>query len=163
MEEWCRPTNSAPLVVNDHVIIGVSGGEYGVRGYLKSFNAKTASLNGRPSRFRLLASQEVRPGLRTTPGRAAADRLGSPAVTMPRLTRSIGVLAIQGHGHPRPMWVTIFGPSSMLALDPDTGKIKWGFQYTPNDPWDYDGMATPILVDREERRTGSQAGGRFEP
>ena len=36
---------------------------------------------------------------------------------------------------------------SMLALDPETGKIKWGYQYTPNDPWDYDGMATPILVD----------------
>ena len=37
----------------------------------------------------------------------------------------------------------------MLAFDPDTGKIKWGFQYTPNDPWDYDGMATPILIDRK--------------
>ena len=37
-------TNSAPLVVKDHVIIGVSGGEYGVRGYLKSFNAKTGAL-----------------------------------------------------------------------------------------------------------------------
>jgi len=35
----------------------------------------------------------------------------------------------------------------MLALDPNTGKIKWGYQYTPNDDWDYDGMATPILVD----------------
>jgi alcohol dehydrogenase (cytochrome c) len=35
----------------------------------------------------------------------------------------------------------------MLALDPNTGKIKWGYQYTPNDAWDYDGMATPILVD----------------
>ena len=35
----------------------------------------------------------------------------------------------------------------MLALDPDTGKMKWGYQYTPNDSWDYDGMATPILVD----------------
>ena len=35
----------------------------------------------------------------------------------------------------------------MLAFDPDTGKMKWGYQYTPNDPWDYDGMATPILFD----------------
>ena len=35
----------------------------------------------------------------------------------------------------------------MLALDPSTGKIKWGYQYTPNDGWDYDGMATPILID----------------
>ena len=36
---------------------------------------------------------------------------------------------------------------SLLALDPDTGKIKWGFQYTPNDPWDYDGVNAPILID----------------
>ena len=39
----------------------------------------------------------------------------------------------------------------MLALDPNTGKIKWGYQYTPNDDWDYDGMATPILSTRRSR------------
>ena len=46
IDEWKNgvTTNSAPLVVKDHVIIGVSGGEYGVRGYLKSFNAKTGAL-----------------------------------------------------------------------------------------------------------------------
>jgi len=46
IDEWKNgvTTNSAPLVVGDHVIIGVSGGEYGVRGYLKSFNAKTGAL-----------------------------------------------------------------------------------------------------------------------
>ena len=46
IDDWKNgvTTNSAPLVVKDHVIIGVSGGEYGVRGYLKSFNAKTGAL-----------------------------------------------------------------------------------------------------------------------
>ena len=46
IDEWKNgvTTNSAPLVVKDHVIIGVSGGEYGVRGYIKSFNAKTGAL-----------------------------------------------------------------------------------------------------------------------
>ena len=46
IDDWKRgvTTNSAPLVVKDHVIIGVSGGEYGVRGYLKSFDAKTGKL-----------------------------------------------------------------------------------------------------------------------
>ena len=46
IDDWKNgvTTNSAPLVVEDHVIIGVSGGEYGVRGYLKSFNAKTGAL-----------------------------------------------------------------------------------------------------------------------
>jgi alcohol dehydrogenase (cytochrome c) len=46
IDDWKRgvTTNSAPLIVGDHVIIGVSGGEYGVRGYLKSFNAKTGAL-----------------------------------------------------------------------------------------------------------------------
>ena len=51
----------------------------------------------------------------------------------------------------------------MLALDPDTGKIKWGYQYTPNDAWDYDGMATPILVDTTIDGKPTQGGGRFEP
>ena len=46
IDEWKNgvTTNSAPLIVGDHVIVGVSGGEYGVRGYLKSFNAKTGKL-----------------------------------------------------------------------------------------------------------------------
>ncbi len=46
IDEWKRgvTTNSAPLIVGHHVIIGVSGGEYGVRGYLKSFDAKTGAL-----------------------------------------------------------------------------------------------------------------------
>ncbi|MBX6322698.1 MAG: PQQ-binding-like beta-propeller repeat protein, partial [Rhodospirillaceae bacterium] len=46
IDDWKNgvTTNSAPLVVKDHVIIGVSGGEYGVRGYIKSFNAKTGAL-----------------------------------------------------------------------------------------------------------------------
>jgi alcohol dehydrogenase (cytochrome c) len=46
IDDWKRgvTTNSAPLVVKDHVIIGVSGGEYGVRGYLKSYNVKTGAL-----------------------------------------------------------------------------------------------------------------------
>ena len=45
---------------------------------------------------------------------------------------------------------------SLLALDPDTGAIKWGYQYTPNDGWDYDGNNAPILADiklsRQERQ-----------
>ena len=46
IDEWKNgvTTNSAPLVVKDHVIVGVSGGEYGVRGYIKSFNVKTGAL-----------------------------------------------------------------------------------------------------------------------
>ncbi|MBX6322493.1 MAG: PQQ-binding-like beta-propeller repeat protein, partial [Rhodospirillaceae bacterium] len=57
-----------------------------------------------------------------------------------------------GTGNPGP-WQADARPGdnlwtcSTLALDPDTGKIKWGYQYTPNDAWDYDGMATPILID----------------
>ena len=67
IDEWKNgvTTNSAPLVVKDHVIVGVSGGEYGVRGYLKSFNAKTGASNGRPIRSRRPASPAAKPGRRT--------------------------------------------------------------------------------------------------
>ena len=51
----------------------------------------------------------------------------------------------------------------MLALDPNTGKIKWGYQYTPNDDWDYDGMATPILVDTTIDGQADESGRRRQP
>ena len=79
IDDWKHgvTTNSAPLVVKDHVIIGVSGGEYGVRGYLKSYNAKTGAAGmDKPTPFRRPESPAARPGPRTTAGRRAAARPG---------------------------------------------------------------------------------------
>jgi len=149
IDEWKNgvTTNSAPLVVKDHVIIGVSGGEYGVRGYLKSFNAKTGALEWQS--YTVPAPGE--PGSETWPKNDAWKSGGGPTWLTGSYDPDTNTL-YWGVGNPGPwpyemhagdnLWT-----ESMLALDPETGKIKWGFQYTPNDPWDYDGMATPILVD----------------
>jgi len=149
IDEWKNAvtTNSAPLVVNDHVIIGVSGGEYGVRGYLKSFNAKTGALEWQT--FTVPAPGE--PGSETWPKDDTWKSGGGPTWLTGSYDAETNTL-YWGIGNPAPwpaethagdnLWT-----ESMLAFDPDTGKMKWGFQYTPNDPWDYDGMATPILVD----------------
>jgi alcohol dehydrogenase (cytochrome c) len=140
-------TNSAPLIVKDHVIVGVSGGEYGVRGYLKSFNTKSGALEWQT--YTIPAPGE--PGSETWPKDDSWKSGGGPTWVTGSYDAETDTL-YWGVGNPG-SWAyeTHLGDNlwtdSMLALDPETGKIKWGYQYTPNDPWDYDGMATPILVD----------------
>jgi alcohol dehydrogenase (cytochrome c) len=149
VDEWKNgvTTNSAPLVVGDHVIVGVSGGEYGVRGYLKSYNAKTGALEW--TTHTIPAPGE--PGSETWPKDDSWKSGGGPTWITGSYDAEANTL-YWGVGNPAPwpaethagdnLWT-----ESMLALDPETGTIKWGYQYVPNDPWDYDGMATPILVD----------------
>ena len=140
-------TNSAPLVVGDHVIIGVSGGEYGVRGYLKSFDAKTGKLQWQT--YTVPAPGE--PGSETWPHDDSWKTGGGPTWLTGSYDADTSTV-YWGVGNPG-SWITELHPGDnlytdcMLALDPDTGRIKWHFQYTQNDAWDYDGMATPILVD----------------
>jgi alcohol dehydrogenase (cytochrome c) len=149
IDDWKNgvTTNSAPLIVKDHVIIGVSGGEYGVRGYLKSFNAKTGALEWQT--FTIPAPGE--PGSETWPKDDSWKRGGGPTWLTGSYDADTNTL-YWGIGNPG-SWQADTHPGDnlwtdcMLSLDPDTGKIKWGYQYTPNDAWDYDGMATPILVD----------------
>ena len=149
IDDWKRgvTTNSAPLIVGDHVIIGVSGGEYMVRGYLKSFNAKTGALEWQT--YTIPAPGE--PGSETLPKDDAWKNGGGPTWLTGSYDKDTNTL-YWGVGNPA-SWASDQRPGDnlwtdcMLALDPDTGKMKWGYQYTPNDSWDYDGMATPILVD----------------
>lgn len=159
IDEWKNgvTTNSAPLIVKDHVIIGVSGGEYGVRGYLKSFNVKTGALEWQT--FTIPAPGE--PGSDTWPNDDSWKTGGGPTWLTGSYDADSNTL-YWGTGNPGP-WAADARPgdnlwtNSMLALDPDSGKMKWGFQYTPNDSWDYDGMSTPILIDAKidgvERKT----------
>jgi alcohol dehydrogenase (cytochrome c) len=149
IDEWQNgvTTNGAPLVVKDHVIVGVSGGEYGVRGYLKSFNAKTGALEWQT--YTIPAPGEG--GSETWPKDDSWKTGGGPTWLTGSYDADTNTL-YWGIGNPG-SWQADQHPGdnlwtdSTLALDPDTGKIKWGYQYTPNDSWDYDGMATPILID----------------
>ncbi len=64
-------------------------------------------------------------------------------------------LIIQGVGNPSPDWNATVRPgdnlyaSSVIALDADTGKLKWHYQFVPHDAWDWDAMQTPVMVDAE--------------
>ncbi len=136
----------APLVVKDHVIAGMSGGEYGARGYLKSYNAATGELEW--TTYTVPAAGE--PGSETWPGETWKVG-GGPTWVTGAYDPELNTL-YWGTGNPGPwnsdlrkgdnLWTC-----SLLALNPDDGKIKWGFQYTPNDAWDYDGNPAPILID----------------
>ena len=138
----------APLVADGKVMIGVSGGELGVRGFVAAFDAET----GKPAwkAYAVPAPGEpgsARLGQRAISGRRAAARCGSPARTIQRPISPFGVPAMAGRGWETSGRATISSPHRSLALDAATGKIKGYHQYHPNDSWDWDEVSPPIVVD----------------
>ena len=139
----------APLIVKDKVVIGTAGGEYGIRGFLDAYDAKTGE---RAWRFWTIPGPGE-PGHDTWEGDAWERGGGSIWVTGsydPDLN-----LMYWGVGNPAPDWNADVRPGdnlytdSVIAIDPDTGKLKWHFQFTPNDRWDWDAVQVPVLVDLE--------------
>jgi alcohol dehydrogenase (cytochrome c) len=148
MEDWHKgyTATGAPLVIGDHVIAGIAGGEYGARGALRAYDTKTGALQW--TTYTVPAAGE--PGSETWPGDTWKNGGGATWETgsYDPETKTL----YWGTGNPG-SWNSALREgdnkwtSSLLALDVDTGKIKWGFQYTPHDAWDYDGVNTPVLVD----------------
>ena len=141
----------APLAVKDKIIVGTAGGEYGIRGYLDAYEAKTGE---RAWRFYTIPGPGE-PGHETWENDAWKTGGGSAWVTGsfdPDLN-----LVYWGIGNPSPDWNGDVRPGdnlytgSVVALDVDTGKLKWHFQFTPHDVWDWDAVQIPVLVDREFR------------
>jgi len=156
----------APLVVHDKVIVGISGGEYGVRGYLSAFDLKTGKLVwransvgpdadilfdpvktldgatgqpvGKDSSIKTWNQDEWKLGGGTTWGWYTYD---------PQLN-----LVYYGSGNPGTWnpsqragdnkWST-----TLLARNPDTGVAAWAYQMTPHDAWDYDGINESVLTE----------------
>jgi alcohol dehydrogenase (cytochrome c) len=137
----------SPLVVKDKVIVGVAGGEYGIRGFIAGYEAAT----GREAwRFHVIP-EPGEPGHDTWAGNSWEHGGGSVWVTGsydPALN-----LTYWGTGNPGPDWNPAqrkgdnLYTDSVVALDPDTGTLKWHFQFTPNDGYDYDSVQVPVLVD----------------
>src|SRR5712664_3063390 len=137
----------APLVVKDKVIVGVAGGEFGVRGFIAAFEARTGK---EAWRFDTIP----KPG---EPGheswRGGDWEHGSAAVWVTGSYDPALNLTYWGTGNPGPDWNPAqragdnVYTDSVVALDPDTGKLKWFYQFTPNDPYDYDSTQVPVLVD----------------
>ena len=148
IDDWKKAVTAtgAPLVVGEKVIVGIAGAEYGVRGYLKAYDARSGELAWQT--YTIPGPGE--PGNETWPGdtwmRGGATTWQTGAYDADTNT------LYWGTGNPGPwnsdlrkgdnLW-----SSALLALDPDSGAIKWGYQYTPNDAWDYDGNNAPILID----------------
>ena len=139
----------APLVVKDKVVVGVSGGEYGIRGVIAAFDAKTGK---EAWRFYTIPAPGE-PG-NDSWGNNSWEHGGAPAWLTGSYDPDLNLI-YWGTGNPGPDFNAAQRPGdnlysdSVVALDADTGKLKWHFQFTPNDPYDYDSTQIPVLVDRE--------------
>jgi alcohol dehydrogenase (cytochrome c) len=138
---------SAPLVVKDKVIVGTSGGDDGVRGFVVAFDTNTGK---EAWRFWTIPAPGE-PGNESWPGQMYLRGGGTtwmPGTYDPELN-----LIFWGTSNPAPDFDGGPRPGDdlytdcVLAIDPDTGKLKWHFQFTPHDLYDYDATETPVLVD----------------
>jgi alcohol dehydrogenase (cytochrome c) len=136
----------APLVIKDSVLVGVSGGEYGIRGFIDAYDANTGA---RKWRFYTIPA----------PGEPGNDSWegdswkigGSPAwITGTYDPETNTTFWTTGNPSPSNRGEGRAGDNlysnSLLALDPDTGKLKWHFQFTQHDEHDYDATQVPVMV-----------------
>ena len=129
----------APLIVKDMVVVGMAGAEFGVRGWIEAMDLKTGKKRWRTHTI----PGPGEPGHDSWKDNYGAWKTGG------------GTTWVTGWGtaNPGPDWDNAYRPGdnlwtdSTIALDADTGKIKWGFQHTPNDPYDYDSIAENTFVD----------------
>jgi alcohol dehydrogenase (cytochrome c) len=137
----------APLVVKDKVIVGVAGGEFGIRGYIDAYDAETGK---RAWRFHTIPGPGE-PGNETWAG--DSWKTGGAAVWVTGAYDPEQNLVFYGTGNPGPdyhsdsrkgdnLW-----SDSVVAVDVDTGKMRWGYQFTPHDVHDWDSAHVPILAD----------------
>jgi alcohol dehydrogenase (cytochrome c) len=138
----------APLIAKGKVMVGMSGGELGIRGYIAALDAKTGDEVWRTH----TVPAPGEPGSQTWSGDAWKTGGGSVWLTGhydPALN-----LTYWGTGNAAP-WPGDMHPgdnlytSAVIALDADTGKIRGHHQYHWNDSWDWDEVSTPILLDAQ--------------
>jgi alcohol dehydrogenase (cytochrome c) len=138
---------SAPLVVKDKVLVGTSGGDDGVRGFVAAYDAESGK---EAWRFWTIPGPGE-PGSESWPGDLYMHGCGTtwmPGTFDPELNTiywGTSNPCPDFDGDPRP-GDDIY-TDSVLALDPDNGKLKWFFQFTPHDLYDYDATETPVLID----------------
>ncbi len=143
----------APLVVKDKIIAGPAGGEYGISGFLAAYSPDTGKELWRFNTIPVPGE----PGHDTWGGESWKHGGGSVWTTGsydPELN-----LIYWGIGNASPDWNGDVRPgdnlytSSVVALDADTGKLRWHFQFTPHDEFDFDATQVPVLVDMNWKGT----------
>ena len=159
-------TPMAPLVTKDRVIVGASGGEFGIYGWLKGLDLKTGKIvwtghNIGPDAGMLVKQGTFKPfydkdtvelGSKTWP--EDAWKVGGGPVWGWISYDPVLDLVYYGVGNPGPYnreqrpgdnkWT-----NSVLARRPSDGSLVWAYQFTPNDSWDYDATSAMILVDQK--------------
>ena len=136
----------APLIAKNKVMIGTSGGELGIRGYVAAFDAET----GAPAWKTHTIPGPGEPGHDTWQGEAW--KTGGVSVWLTAHYDPQLGLSFWGTGNAAP-WPGDMHPgdnlysTSVIALDVDTGKLRAHHQYHWNDSWDWDEVSTPLLID----------------
>src|SRR5215475_8864293 len=149
---------AAPLIVRDIAIVGSAGGEYGIRGFIDGTDLNTGKQVWRT--YTIQGAGE--PGNETWKDGKERWKHGGASIWETATYDPETDTFYQGIGNAGPDWDPEYRPgdnkwaASVLALSPSDGKIKWGFQYTPNDPYDYDEISEhPIIngkVNGEDRK-----------
>jgi alcohol dehydrogenase (cytochrome c) len=148
----------APLIIRDLAIVGTAGGEYGIRGFIEATDLNTGKAAWRT--YTIPGAGE--PGNETWKDGKERWKHGGASVWETATYDPETDTFYQGVGNAGPDWDAEYRPgdnkwaASVLALSPNDGKIKWGYQYTPNDPYDYDEISEhPIInakVNGEDRK-----------
>lgn len=140
-------STGAPLIVKDKVIVGVAGGEFAIRGFLDAYDPKDGT---RAWRFWTVPAPGE-PGSETWPA-GVWERGGGPTWLTGTYDPDLNLL-YWGTGNPNP---DFYGAdrkgdnlytNALVALDADTGKLRWHFQFTPHDEHDWDANQIPVLAD----------------
>jgi alcohol dehydrogenase (cytochrome c) len=137
---------AAPLIVKDKVIVGVGGGEYGIRGFIAAYDAQTGQESWR---FHTVAG----------PGEAGSEswggdswKHGGGSIWTNGSYDPETNLTIWGVGNAGPDYYGDIRPGdnlyacSLVALDADTGKLKWYYQANPHNEFDWDAVQVPLLA-----------------
>jgi alcohol dehydrogenase (cytochrome c) len=159
----------APTVVDDKVIIGTNGGEYGIRGFVKAFDATTGKLlwtfytipeQGHEGVWATkdATNRDMKRNIEAEKKQLAEKggdfykTLGGGVWMTPAIDRETKTV-IFVVGNPSPDLYGAIRPGdnlytdSLVAIDLDTGKYKWHYQYIAHDVWDLDAASPPILID----------------
>jgi alcohol dehydrogenase (cytochrome c) len=148
----------APLVIRDMAIVGTAGGEFGIRGFIEATDLNTGKALWRT--YTIPGAGE--PGNESWKDGKDRWKHGGASVWETATYDPDTDTFYQGIGNAGPDWDTEYRPgdnkwaASVLAINAADGKINWGFQYTPNDPYDFDEISEhPIInakVNGEDRK-----------
>ena len=140
--------SGAPLVVKNKIVVGVSGGDSGIRGFVAALDADT----GKEAWRFYTVPGPGEAGHETWQGSSDWQHGGGSTWVTGAYDPALN-LVYWGAGNPGPDYNPAQRPgdnlytNSVIALDADTGTLKWHFQFTPNDGYDYDSTEVPVLAD----------------